>query len=160
MLDTEIEYRPDIRGLYNRDFLKQADVNNSARKAAEHRKAVKDRAERARRRRQILDRFIAKVRRPISRPIATPKPTTYARVERRLAKAAGLTLREIRGKRRDAKVVFVRHAIAYWAVRRTELSYPSIGRLMGGRDHTTILHAAKTYPAKRAKEGKHRRAAR
>lgn len=160
MLDSSLKYRVDYRSVYNKDFLKQADKENAAR-AAKNQFEDAERAKKAElRRRRILARVKAKVQRPISRPLVTSKPTSYSRIETRIAKATGVRISEIRGMRRNARIVYIRQAIAYWAARRSALSYPAIGRIMGGRDHTTILYAASKYPEKRAKEGKHRRAAR
>ena len=44
--------------------------------------------------------------------------------------------------------------VAYWIARRTRFSFPAIGRMLGGRDHTTIMHAVRKYPDKRAKMGR------
>lgn len=43
--------------------------------------------------------------------------------------------------RRDAKIVLPRQIVCYLAKEVTRLSLPAIGRQLGGRDHTTILHA-------------------
>lgn len=61
---------------------------------------------------------------------------------------------EVYSSRRDKHVTLCRHAIAYWAVRRTPLSLPQIGRRLGGRDHTTIVNARDSYPKKRAAMGR------
>lgn len=54
----------------------------------------------------------------------------------------GITIAEVRGGRRDRKVVLARH-IAMWEVKqlRPDKSFPEIGRWFGGRDHTTALYA-------------------
>lgn len=146
-----LDYQPQ----FNPEFIRQARKNNA--KRDEEARTVRTNLDTEHRRRIILARLIARVKRPISLPISTPRPMTYAKIERRIAKATGVTLTDIRGHRRNARIMTIRHAVAYWAARRTELSYPSIGRLMGGRDHTAIMHAVKTYPGRRGKEGKSRR---
>jgi chromosomal replication initiation ATPase DnaA len=40
---------------------------------------------------------------------------------------------------RHKMVALARHLVAYFAKRATDLSYPEIGRELGGRDHTTIM---------------------
>ena len=42
--------------------------------------------------------------------------------------------------RRTARVVYPRHIAMYLARELTPKSFPLIGRMMGGRDHTTALH--------------------
>ena len=42
---------------------------------------------------------------------------------------------------REAPVVKVRHVIAYIMRNVFDYSFPAIGGMLGGRDHTTIMHA-------------------
>ncbi|MGV6875899.1 helix-turn-helix domain-containing protein [Pseudochelatococcus sp. B33] len=52
----------------------------------------------------------------------------------------GVTMTDIVSHRRDARSSLARH-IAMWRMHReTPLTMPQIGRILGGRDHTTILH--------------------
>jgi chromosomal replication initiation ATPase DnaA len=84
----------------------------------------------------------------------------YDRIEAYACLLFDVKAADIKGKGRTAHIVFARQFIAYWVRRRIKtadgkpLSYPQIGRKMGGRDHTTSLHAARTYPKKRAKVGR------
>jgi len=60
------------------------------------------------------------------------------------AASAGLSVADIKGPRRTRVVAFARHAaMARVYMERPDLSLPQIGRLFGGRDHTTVLHAVK-----------------
>lgn len=79
-----------------------------------------------------------------------PHRITYKEIERRVCKATGFRRIDIISKRRAHDLVLARQAIAYLAAKYTEHSYPHIGRLMGGRDHTTIMYACRIYPIKRA----------
>lgn len=64
-----------------------------------------------------------------------------------------VTIGEIKGPRRTKRVVSARMEAAYQLhVQRPDLSYPAIGRWMGGKDHTTIIHAVRTIAARRAGE--------
>lgn len=85
---------------------------------------------------------------------------TYREIERRACLLFHVKPSEVRSNRRAQSIVFVRQFIAYWACRLTPLSLPQIGRLMGGRDHTTCLHHKRKYPDKRAKMGRYLRPAR
>lgn len=79
---------------------------------------------------------------------------TYRIIEERALRLFRLTRTEINSNRRHVRVVFARQFIMYWACRLTTLSLPQIGRLMGGRDHSTVFHGRDVYPVKRAKMGR------
>ncbi len=68
-----------------------------------------------------------------------------ARVLQTVARETGVSVEEMRGARRTRHLVQARQ-VAAWLLARTrpELSLPQIGRLLGGRDHTTIIHAIRT----------------
>jgi chromosomal replication initiator protein len=42
--------------------------------------------------------------------------------------------------------VLARNIVVHLARRHTTLSYAEIGRALGGRDHTTIMHADRRLP--------------
>jgi chromosomal replication initiation ATPase DnaA len=63
-------------------------------------------------------------------------------IKRMVCSAYGLTLREISSSRRDNATVLPRQIAMYIARKLTKLSLPVIGRAFGGRDHSTVLHAA------------------
>lgn len=83
---------------------------------------------------------------------------SYAMIEKRICRAFKVSAKDLHANRRHRNVVFARQAMMYWATRLTTLSLPQIGRLMGGRDHTTVLHGYQVYPKKRAEMGRHLRA--
>lgn len=58
-----------------------------------------------------------------------------------VSKHYGLTMQEMEGQSREQRVALPRQ-ISMYLMRKyaTHLSYPAIGRLLGDRDHTTILH--------------------
>jgi len=78
----------------------------------------------------------------------------FQRIERRAALVFGIRLIHIKGESRKRNVVLARQFIYYWACRRTSLSTPQIGRLLGGRDHTSCLAGVHSYRAKRARMGR------
>ena len=57
---------------------------------------------------------------------------------------------DIRSQRRDASSVLARQW-AMWAARRfTKHSLPTIGRCIGDRDHTTVIHAIRKIEGRTA----------
>ncbi|MCO5072089.1 MAG: hypothetical protein M9944_12865 [Rhizobiaceae bacterium] len=82
---------------------------------------------------------------------------TFAELERRTCQLFQLSKRELYSSRRHRSVAFARQFLMYWASRLTGLSLPKIGRMMGNRDHTTILHGKKAYVEKRAYRGRYLR---
>lgn len=83
----------------------------------------------------------------------------FRRIEERACRIFRVSPSAIRSERRNRELATARQFIMYWAVRRTDLSYPLIGRLLG-RDHTTIMHGREAYQKKRAKQGRTLRAVR
>jgi chromosomal replication initiator protein len=57
------------------------------------------------------------------------------------ARFFGLTQAAITSKSRRTSLVQARNIVVHLARRMTDLSYTEIGRALGGRDHTTIMHA-------------------
>ncbi len=53
----------------------------------------------------------------------------------------GISQADILSDRRTKDFVRGRHVVAWLAATRTSKSLPAIGRCLGGRDHTSILHA-------------------
>jgi hypothetical protein len=64
-----------------------------------------------------------------------------------VAQRYGIKREVMCGPRRDRWVVHPRMLAMYTIRFATDLSYPEIGRLFGGRDHTTVMHAMKTVEA-------------
>lgn len=83
--------------------------------------------------------------------------TPFKRIETRACKVFKVSLMELRSARRNARVAMARQFIYYWATRLTPMSLGQIGRLVGGRDHTTVFHGRDAYPQKRAAMGRHLR---
>lgn len=57
--------------------------------------------------------------------------------------ACGVTMEELLSLRRAAGIVDARQTAAWLLRTFSSLSYPAIGRYLGGRDHTTILHSCR-----------------
>ncbi len=58
-----------------------------------------------------------------------------------VAEVTGVSITEITGDKRSRPVVESRHLVMYLARELTDSSLPKIGDRIGGRDHTTVLHA-------------------
>jgi chromosomal replication initiator protein len=51
--------------------------------------------------------------------------------------------RELKGRQRTKAIVLPRQVAMYLLREETDISLEEIGRSMGGRDHTTVLHGIK-----------------
>lgn len=67
-----------------------------------------------------------------------------------VGKQYGFAPVELLSARRQAPLVKARHVACWLAKYSTASSYPKIAHCLGGRDHTTILHAIKRIEARRA----------
>jgi hypothetical protein len=72
--------------------------------------------------------------------IATYNPITVPRIVRTVAAFYNISPAELVSPRREQKLVDARHVAMHLARVLTSRSLPDIGRRMGDRDHTTILH--------------------
>ncbi|MGA0121385.1 MAG: chromosomal replication initiator protein DnaA [Gaiellales bacterium] len=79
------------------------------------------------------------------------RPVTVEGVQRVVAEYFSLTVEDLRSERRTQTVVFPRQVAMYLSRELTDLSLPRIGRMFGGRDHTTI-HYGHDKIARRMKE--------
>ncbi len=70
-----------------------------------------------------------------------PKPRTDAELLDEIADILGFEVEALKGKSRQRPLVTARQIAMYVFREQTDLSYPSIARLFGGRDHTTVIHA-------------------
>lgn len=78
--------------------------------------------------------------------LATPeamKPAAHRRIIDIVAEETGVERMQLLSGRRMADIVRPRQICFYLLKTCTTLSLPLIGRCMGGRDHTTVLHGAR-----------------
>jgi hypothetical protein len=92
-----------------------------------------------------------------SRPIAEediPKKTVlnFSVLLRIVSFKSDLSPQVLVAQRRHKTVTHWRQILMYLAHNLTGYSYPQIGRLTGGRDHTTVLHAVRKITAMREAE--------
>lgn len=62
-------------------------------------------------------------------------------IKKMTAKYFDVTAEEIDSKRRTKKIAQPRQVAMYLSRELTDLSFPKIGELFGGRDHSTVVHA-------------------
>lgn len=67
-----------------------------------------------------------------------------------VAEHFGISVSEITGKKRPAHLVYPRHMAMYVLRDQLGMSYPDIGKAMGGKDHTTVMHAVDKITAGRS----------
>ena len=73
-------------------------------------------------------------------------PLTPAQnIIKEVADKHGVTVAQIKNHSHKMKIVKARQEAAYRMKTELLLSLPKIGRVMGKRDHTTILHAIRRY---------------
>ena len=71
----------------------------------------------------------------------TIKTITIDTIQKKVAHFYGLTVLDLRTKRRNRHLVLARQIAMYLARELTSLSLPEIGQVFGSRDHTTVLHS-------------------
>lgn len=82
-------------------------------------------------------------RRAVEDYIATARPPEAADIERTVAAHFGVTREALRSGSRDRSVAMARGVAMYLIRRHTRLSFPEIGRLLGSKQHSTVLMAVR-----------------
>lgn len=72
-----------------------------------------------------------------------PRALTPDAVLALVASRCGYTSKDLRGRKRDPKLVRARQIAMYLCRELLGESYPSLGRMFGGKDHSTVIHAVK-----------------
>ena len=70
-------------------------------------------------------------------------PISTGRILAATASTFGVTIVDLEGKSRTQPLARARQVSMYLCRELTDLSLPRIGQLLGGRDHTTVLHGIK-----------------
>lgn len=76
-----------------------------------------------------------------------PEPGHWKDIVDEVCAKHGVTRAEIMGIRRALKLVAARQEAMYRMSRETSFSLPQIGKRLGGRDHTTVLHGIRRHEA-------------
>ncbi|MGE3270947.1 MAG: chromosomal replication initiator protein DnaA, partial [Chloroflexota bacterium] len=77
-----------------------------------------------------------------------------------VARHFGVTVDELRGKARHKEIVAPRHLAMYLLREDAGLSFPQIGQLLGGRDHSSVVHACDKISTEIERDGRSRQDAR
>ncbi len=76
-----------------------------------------------------------------------PQPTDVEAIQERVASAFGISRAELVGSSRATTPLRARQVAILLTRESTDLSLPQIGRLYGGRDHSTVLNSLKRVEA-------------
>lgn len=81
-----------------------------------------------------------------------PRPITPQFILDQAAAQFGFSVEELQSKHRQRPLVTARQIAMYVMRELTDLSYPTIAREFGGRDHTTVIHAVEKIGALMSKD--------
>jgi chromosomal replication initiator protein len=90
------------------------------------------------------------------KPLLQPKVVniTVDDIKKAVANHFNIKVTEIISKRRTKNLSFPRHIAMYLCRKHTTASYPEIGEHFGGRDHSSVIHAASVVSSKLSTDGK------
>ncbi len=86
-------------------------------------------------------------------PKISKATTPIDEIQQRVASAFGVSRAELTGSTRTATPVRARQVAIYLTRELTDLSLPQIGRLYGGRDHSTVLNSIRRVEAQLGEGG-------
>lgn len=75
---------------------------------------------------------------------------TAETIQKVVAERFNVSINDLIGKRRTHNIAFARQVAMYLCRKLTGCSYPEIGALFGGRDHSTVIHANRSISEKAA----------
>lgn len=85
-----------------------------------------------------------------------PNVVTLDEVEKEVASHYGLRVGDLRARRRTKKVAEARQIAMYLMRQKAGASYPVIGAHLGGRDHSTVIHACQSIERRRKEDSRMR----
>jgi chromosomal replication initiator protein len=86
----------------------------------------------------------------------TPQVVTLDEVEKEVANHFGLRVGDLRARRRTKKIAEARQVAMYLMRQKAGASYPVIGQHLGGRDHSTVIHACQQVERRRKEDSRMR----
>lgn len=72
------------------------------------------------------------------------KEVTTDKIKEAVAKQFNVSINDLSGKRRTQNIALARQVAMFLCRKHTARSFPEIGAIFGGRDHSTVIHAIKT----------------
>jgi chromosomal replication initiator protein len=82
-----------------------------------------------------------------------PRPeVTIPVIQDAVVRHFGVRLSDIQSKKRSRSIAFARQVCMYLARELTRMSLEEIGRWLGGRDHSTVLHASRQISEQRKRD--------
>lgn len=78
---------------------------------------------------------------------SSPPRVLVADIIREVCDLTGISALELKSARKTNNLVRARFYIAWRARKETSASFPQIGRYLGRRDHTTVLHGVRQFQA-------------
>lgn len=85
----------------------------------------------------------AEINPPPEPPKQEPPIPSFGEILEEVCAFYNVTMLALKSPRREQKIVRPRQVACYLAYDKTGLSMPQVGRLLGNRDHTTIMHAVR-----------------
>ena len=76
------------------------------------------------------------------------KEVTVEGIQKTICDYFEIKLGDLKAKRRTQNIALPRQVAMYLCRKHTATSYPAIGSMFGGRDHSTVIHASKTIEKK------------
>ena len=76
------------------------------------------------------------------------KEVTVESIQRTICEFYEIRMGDLKAKRRTQNIALPRQVAMYLCRKHTDTSYPAIGSMFGGRDHSTVIHASKTIEKK------------
>jgi hypothetical protein len=89
-------------------------------------------------------RVLSKPRKPNQRAMKNSDPRWHD-IAREVCDKYVVSLLMLQSNSRSTKLILPRHEMAYRLRKETQMSCAAIGRKLGGRDHTTIMHSVKKH---------------
>ena len=74
------------------------------------------------------------------RPQRASLPWSRDLILRKVERETGVSIKDMKGKRRIRGVSHARHEAMYLLRANTSLSLPAIGQIMGGKDHSSVIY--------------------
>lgn len=77
--------------------------------------------------------------------IEMPSPTRWKVIVKEVCEQHGVTFSQVIGRQRSRPLVAARFEAYFRLSEETGFSLPQIGKLMGGKDHTSVLHGIRMH---------------